>query len=169
MRRTKDDPTEDSEEESHEDFEGLAPSGEKTEMSCSGGVSISGDLVGVFAVGAEEDEGQEEESVICAPGYKSPIGSMPKAGKKEDDKSVADDFPFPDARAAKRNIDIIAEPRCERNMPTTPELGYVTREIGIVEVAHEFDAEEFSGSDSYVRISGEIAVDLKGEEDRGKK
>ena len=53
-------------------------------------------------------------------------------------------------------------------MPTTPKLRYVTREIWIVEVAHEFDAEEFSRSDGYVRIAGEIAVDLEGEEDCGK-
>lgn len=54
-------------------------------------------------------------------------------------------------------------------MPSAPELGYVTREIGIVEVAHEFDAEEFSGSDSNVRITGEIAVDLESKKNRSKK
>lgn len=94
MRRTEDDPTKDGEEEGEEDLEGLAPSGEKTETGCPGGVGISGDLVGVFAVGAEEDEGQEEESVVCAPSDESPIGSMPKARKQENDKCVADDFPF---------------------------------------------------------------------------
>ena len=106
--------------------------------------------------------------MICAPSDESPIGSMPKARKQENDKGVADDFPFLDARAAKRNIDIIAEPRCEGNVPSPPKLRYITREIRIVEVAHEFDAEEFSRSDGYVRIAGEIAVDLEGEEDCGK-
>ena len=56
MRRTEDDPAEDGEEESHEDLEGLAPSGEKTETGCPGGVGISGDLVGVFAMCAKENE-----------------------------------------------------------------------------------------------------------------
>ena len=59
MRRTEDDPTEDDKEESKEDLEGLAPSGEKTETGCPGGVGISGDLVGVFAICAKENERKE--------------------------------------------------------------------------------------------------------------
>ena len=54
-------------------------------------------------------------------------------------------------------------------MPTTPELGYVTRKIRVVEVAHEFDAKEFGGSDSYVRITGEVSVDLESKENCSKK
>ena len=106
--------------------------------------------------------------MVCTPSYESPISSMPKARQKKDDKSVADDFPFPDARASEGDIDIIAEPSSEGDVPTTPKLRYVAREIGIVEVTHEFDAKKFGGSDSYVRITGEIAVDLKGKEDRSK-
>ena len=52
-------------------------------------------------------------------------------------------------------------------MPATPELRYVTREIGIVEIAHESDAEQFGGTDSDVRIAGEVSVDLEGKEDSG--
>ena len=107
--------------------------------------------------------------MICAPSDESPIGSMPKARKQENDKGVADDFPFLDARAAKRNIDIIAEPRCEGNVPSPPKLRYITREIRIVEVAHEFDAKKFGGSDSNVRITGEITVDLESKKNRSKK
>ena len=59
MRRTEDDPTKDGEEEGEEDLEGLAPSGEKTETGCPGGVGISGDLVGVFAICAKENERKE--------------------------------------------------------------------------------------------------------------
>ena len=54
-------------------------------------------------------------------------------------------------------------------MPSPPKLSYVTREIGVVEVAHQFDAKEFSGSDSYVRIAGEIAVYLESKKNRSKK
>ena len=54
-------------------------------------------------------------------------------------------------------------------MPSTPELCYIAREIRIVEVAHQFDAEEFGGSDSYVRIAGEITVDLESKKNCGKK
>ena len=53
-------------------------------------------------------------------------------------------------------------------MPTTPKLRYVTREIGVVEVAHEFDAKEFGSSDSDVRVAGEVAIDLERKEDGSK-
>ena len=124
-------------------------------------------MIRVFAVFAKEDKREKEECVICTPSYKRPTGSVPKARQKKDDKSVADDFPFPDARAAKRNIDIIAKPSGEGNVPTTPELGYVTREIRVVEVAHQFDAKEFGGTDGYVRIAGEVSVNLERKENSG--
>ena len=67
--------------------------------------------------------------------------------------------------AAKRDIYVIAEPSGEGYMPASPELRYVTGEIGVVEVTHQFDTKEFSRSDCDVRIAGEIAVNLKSEED----
>ena len=66
--------------------------------------------------------------------------------------------------AAKRDIYVIAEPSGEGYMPASPELRYVTREIGVVEVTHQFDTKEFSRSDCDVRIAGEIAVDLERKE-----
>ena len=48
-------------------------------------------------------------------------------------------------------------------MPTPPELGYVTREIGMSEVSHKANTEQLRASDGDVRIAGKIAVDLEGE------
>ena len=105
-------------------------------------------LIRVFAVFAEEDEREEEEGVVCAPGNKSPVRTMPKAGEEEDGKRVADDNKFlvtvwildidRDFRTAtaERDIHVIAESSSQRNMPSSPELRHVAREIGVVEVAH---------------------------------
>jgi hypothetical protein len=82
---TENNPAEDNEGEGEEDLDGFFPCREETSF---------GDLVGVFAVLTEEDEREEEESMVCTPSYKSPISSMPKARKKEDNKSVADNDPF---------------------------------------------------------------------------
>ena len=91
MGSAEDDPAEDDEKEGTEDLEGFAPCGEKAETLGAGGVKIRANLVGVFAVFAEEDEREEEEGMVCAPSNKCPVGTMPEARQKEDDKGVADD------------------------------------------------------------------------------
>lgn len=47
-------------------------------------------------------------------------------------------------------------------MPSPPELRYVAGEIRIIEVPHQFDAEEFGCTNSNVGITGEITVNLEG-------
>lgn len=49
-------------------------------------------------------------------------------------------------------------------MPSPPELGNVSGEVRGVEVPHQVDAEESCRAYGYVGISGEVAVDLYGEE-----
>lgn len=144
-------------------------------MLDAGSVCIGANLVGIFAVLTKKDEREEKQSVVGTPSNKRPIGSMPKAREQEDDKGIADDYEFLvtvrilnmgrnlRTGAAKRDIYVIAEPSGKRYMPASPELRYVAREIGVVEVTHQFNAKEFGRSDSYVRIAGEIAVDLEGE------
>ena len=65
---------------------------------------------------------------------------------------------------AERDIDVVTEPSSKGYMPATPELCYVTREIRIVEVAHQFDTKQLSCSDGYVTIAGEVSVNLEGKE-----
>ena len=146
-------------------------------MLDAGSVCIGANLVGVFSVLTKKDEREEKQSVVGTPSNKCPVRTMPETGQKENDKGVADDDEFLvtvgilnmgrnlRTGAAKRNIYIIAEPSGKRYMPASPELRYVTGEIGVVEVTHQFDTKEFSRSDCDVRIAGEIAVNLKSKED----
>ena len=50
-------------------------------------------------------------------------------------------------------------------MPTTPEFGDVTTEIGHVEVSHQLDTEQFRRTDGDIRVSGKISVNLEGKQD----
>ena len=68
------------------------------------------------------------------------------------------------AAATQGNIDVIAEPCGERDMPTPPKLRYVATEIRYVEVAHQVYAEQLGGAYGYVGIAREIAVNLNGEQ-----
>ena len=47
-------------------------------------------------------------------------------------------------------------------MPSSPELGRALRNEGVVEVLEEVEAEDFSKSDSHIRVAREVEVDIKG-------
>lgn len=95
---------------------------------------------------------------------KSPISTMPQATHQKYDKGIADDFGFGGAATSQGNVDIVTKPGGERNMPATPELGYVTAEIRHIEVAHQLNAKQFGTTYRYIGIAGKITIYLKGEE-----
>ena len=128
-----------------------------------------GHLVGVLAVLAREDERQEQNGVVRAPGDEGPVGAVPETRQQEDDEGVAHHLGFRDAAAAQRDVDEIPEPSRQSEVPAAPELGDVAAEIRHVEVAHQLDSEQLRRSDGDVRIAREVAIDLEGEEDGGKK
>ena len=53
-------------------------------------------------------------------------------------------------------------------MPTAPKLGDVAAEIRYVEVAHQLDTEQLGCADGNVGVAREVAINLEGEEYRGK-
>ena len=103
-----------------------------------------------------------------SPGEEGPVGAVPETAEQEDDEGVAYDFGLADAAAAEGDIDVVAEPGGEGDVPAAPELGDVAAEVGHVEVAPQADTEEFGAADGDVAIAGEVAVDLEGKEDGGK-
>lgn len=76
-----------------------------------------------------------------APRNEGPISPVPESAQQENDESIPDNLPFRTPAAAERDIDVIAEPRGQGDMPTPPELRDVPAEIGDVEVPHQFDTE----------------------------
>lgn len=96
----------------------------------------------------------------CTPGEEGPVGPMPEATDKKDDKRVAHHLGFAYTAAAQRDVDIVAEPGGERDVPAAPELGNVAAEIGYLEVTHQVDAEEFGAADGNVAIAREVTVNL---------
>jgi len=90
---------------------------------------------------------------------------MPEPGDEEDDEDVADGLGLGDARPSEWDVEVVAEPGGEGDVPTPPELGNVAGEVGELEVGHQLEAEELGGADGDVGVSGEVAVDLEGEKD----
>lgn len=81
----EDNPANNGKGKSQEDLQGFFPCWQQASF---------GNLVGVFAVLAQKNEREEKQSVIGAPSNKRPIGTVPEAGKQEDDECIADNEPF---------------------------------------------------------------------------
>ena len=123
------------------------------------------DAGGVFPIGSAQEERDEEQGVDAAPDDEGPIGPVPEPGDEEDDEDVADGLGLGDAGSAEGDVEVVAEPGGEGDVPTPPELGDVAGEVGELEVGHQLEAEELGGADGDVGVPGEVPVDLEGEED----
>ena len=89
---------------------------------------------------------------------------MPEAAQEEDYEGVPYDFRLAAPAAAKRDVDVVAEPRCEGDMPAAPEFRDVAAQIRYLEILYQPDAEKLGASDGDVGIAREVAVNLEGEE-----
>ena len=98
------------------------------------------------------------------PQHKSPVGTMPESADQEDDEGVEYYTRPRHAAASERNVDVVAKPGSERDVPSTPELGNIATEIGNIEVSSQLDAKQFSAADGDVAVAREIAINLKGKE-----
>ncbi len=98
-----------------------------------------------------------------APRDKGPIRPMPKSGDEKDDKRVANLLYGATPTAAQRDIEIIAKPCRERNMPTPPKFGNVACEIRVRKVAHERNPEKASAPNRDIAVAREVSIDLEGE------
>ena len=69
----------------------------------------------------------------------------------------------PRARAvpAQRQVQVVPEPAGERDVPAPPELGDRPRDVRVVEVLQEVEAEHPCQADGHVRVAGEVEVDLQ--------
>src|SRR5207302_1530265 len=83
------------------------------------------------------------------------------------DEEVADRLGRAAAVAAQGDVDVVAEPARQRDVPAPPELDQVAGEVGAGEVPHEPEAEELGGAAGDVGVGAEVAVDLEGEADGG--
>lgn len=150
-RRTKENPADRNQRERHAHSENLAKRRER---------GIFGDDSGFFFLRSAQKPRYEKQPVEKPPHDKCPICAVPKSANREDNQRVANRFGFAFARAAKRNIQVIAKPRVERNMPAPPKLRNVARKIREAKIRADFDAEKFRTPDCHVRIAGKIAVNL---------
>ena len=86
---------------------------------------------------------------------------MPQAGDQERDQQVQPPPAFALAVAAEGNIQVVAEPGGQRDVPARPEVADARRQIRRVEVLHQVETEDLRRADRDHGIAAEIAVDLQ--------
>ena len=123
--------------------------------------------IGVFPIFPEQNQRQEKQCVVRTPCDERPVGAVPEPAHQEDYERVAYHFRLRDAASAERDVDIVAEPCRQRDVPPAPELRNVAREIRHVEVAHQTHAEQLGCADGDVRVARKVAVNLESEENGG--
>ena len=86
---------------------------------------------------------------------------MPQSGKHPHHHDISHMLSLTHPISSKRDIDIIAEPCAQRNVPSSPEFRDTFRHIGIKKVLFKFKTEHLPKTDRHIRISAEIKVDLE--------
>lgn len=97
-----------------------------------------------------------------APHHESPIGPMPKPRDQEDDEGVSNGLPFPNTGPPKWDVQVIAEPRGQGDVPSPPKFSDVTGEIGRFKIRHQANAKEPCGPNGDVAVPTEISINLEG-------
>src|SRR5215831_10451528 len=106
--------------------------------------------------------------MVESPDHEIPVRAMPQAAQCERHKTVAELTSTPMMAAADRNIDIVTNPRAERDMPAPPELRDARREVWPMKILRQMNAHHAGITDRDVRVPAEVKIDacgLQSEED----
>ena len=92
---------------------------------------------------------------------------MPDAGQQPHEQQIADRPGRAAAAAAERDIQILAEPRAERDVPAPPELRHAQRQIRAAEVLRDVEAQHPADADGHERVAPEVKIELERIRERG--
>ena len=102
-----------------------------------------------------------EEGVIKAPAHKRPVRAMPNATHEHHEEKVEVHATRRHAVTAQRDVQVIAEPAREGNVPALPEVRNANRAVRAVEVAREMEPEHKAKTNRHIRIGREVKVNLE--------
>ena len=104
---------------------------------------------------------RQSRAVQSAPKDETHRRAVPQSAQQHRQEQVAVGPDAALAVAAQRDVEVVAQPRRERDVPPPPELGDRRRLVGCVEVFREAEAQQQGDADGHVRIAREVAVDLQ--------
>ena len=101
-----------------------------------------------------------------APDHEGPVGAVPEPAQDHHRHQVDVGADGPAAVPAERDVEIVAQPVRQRDVPASPELGDGPADIGEAEVLQEVEAHHLPQADRHVRVAGEVEVELEHVRDR---
>jgi len=116
------------------------------------------------AVGALHDEAA---AVPESPKHKVAGGAVPEATEGEGEDEVEKAANGAVAVSAEGNVDVVSNPRTQRDVPAGPEIAEAGGRVGIVEILRQAQAEHLREPQGDVGVTAEIEENARGE--RGEK
>ncbi len=102
-----------------------------------------------------------EEGMVQAPANERPVRTVPYTAQEHDHEQIKVQTFLAHAVTAEGDVEVIAEPARERNVPALPEFGNAPRAVRAVEVAREMEPEHQAETDCHIRIRREVEVNLE--------
>ena len=102
----------------------------------------------------------------AAPGDEGPVRAVPQAPEQHGGHERGIGAPRTVTIAAERNVEVIAQPRGQCDMPAAPEVREPHRRVGEAEVVRHGKSQAQRRADRGGRIAGEVAEDLTAERQR---
>lgn len=121
----------------------------------------------LFCLRVEKGLHNLQDAVNPAPDNIGQAAAVPETADQKREQKIQAVPETSHPAAAKRNVDIIAKPGGEGDVPTAPKFPDGEGKIGVLEVGHKLDAEKSGTADGDVRVAGKVAVDLDGKHHRG--
>ena len=101
-------------------------------------------------------------AVVGAPDDERPRCPVPQAPEHHGDHDVEGDALLGPVIAAERDVQVVAQPERQRDVPPTPKILEVERRVGPPEVDGEPESHQQGQPDGDIGVAAEIGIDLDG-------
>src|SRR5260370_42656765 len=94
---------------------------------------------------------------------KGPICAVPETGENHGDEEITRGFPLAMRASAEGNVQIIAKPGAQADVPAPPEILKTIGEEGLAQIHHKVEAQQLRAAAGDIAVTAEISVNLKGD------
>lgn len=102
-----------------------------------------------------------EEGMVQAPANERPVRAVPHTAQEHDHEQIKIQAFLAHAVSTESDVEVVAEPARERNVPALPEFGNAPRAVRAVEVAREMEPEHQAEANRHVAVRREVEVNLE--------
>ena len=109
----------------------------------------------------------EQHTIGGTPQHEGPVGPVPYTTYGKDNNRIERPARHPHTVASEGNVEVVAEPRRERDMPAAPEFLDAATKIRCLEVVGQREAHSQRTAQGDAGIAEEVAVNLERVEEHG--